>query len=43
MGIIHTAKKFIVDELHEKLLERNRFLSGRDATDLEKAKVLKSY
>lgn len=42
MGIIHTAKKFIVDELYEKLLERSRFLSGRDATELERAKVMKS-
>lgn len=39
MGIIHTAKKFIIDELYEKLMEREAFLKSRSITELEKARV----
>lgn len=39
MGIIHTAKKFIVDELLEKLIEQKQFLQNRVCTELEKAKL----
>lgn len=37
MGIIHTAKKYIVDELHEKLMERHQMVHDRDRelTELE--------
>lgn len=39
MGIIHTAKKFIVDELYEKLRDRQAFLQNRPSTELEEAKL----
>lgn len=39
MGIIHTAKKYIVDELMEKLIDRQNFLQNRPCTDLERAKL----
>lgn len=39
MGIIHTAKKYIVDELLEKLIDQQQFLNNRQSTELEKAKL----
>lgn len=39
MGIIHTAKRYILDELYSKLQERNVFLNGRESTELENTKV----
>lgn len=40
MGIIHTAKRFIVDELYDKLLERHQLINTmREATQLERERV----
>lgn len=39
MGIIHTAKKYIIEELLEKLIERQTFLEGRSLTEFEKKKL----
>lgn len=39
MGIIHTARKFIEDELHEKLVSHTQFYLNRELTELEKAKL----
>lgn len=39
MGIIHTAKRYIVDELHEKLVNRMEFEKQRDITEREKQQV----
>lgn len=39
MGIIHTAKRYIVDELHEKLVNRMTFEKGRDVTQREHQQV----
>lgn len=40
MGIIHTAKKFIIDELNEKLLERHQLLHDqRELTELERERL----
>lgn len=40
MGIIHTARKYIVDELFEKLLDRYKLLNGkREATELERERL----
>lgn len=35
MGIIHTARRFIEDELYEKLVARAKFETGRELTKLE--------
>lgn len=39
MGIIHTAKKFIVDELLDKMIDRQQFVAGRPCTEWEKARL----
>ncbi|XP_037036644.1 nuclear factor NF-kappa-B p110 subunit isoform X3 [Bradysia coprophila] len=40
MGIIHTAKRFIVEELHEKLVRRTTFEKGREITERENQQLL---
>lgn len=42
MGIIHTAKRFIVEELHEKLVNRMTFERARDLTERENQQVRKA-
>lgn len=39
MGIIHTAKRYIVEELHEKLVNRMTFKMARDITERENQQV----
>lgn len=39
MGIIHTAKKFIIDELSDKLMRQLHFEKQRPITELEREKL----
>lgn len=39
MGIIHTARKFIEDELFDKLVSQTEFEFGRELSALEKEKL----
>lgn len=39
MGIIHTAKKFICEELQTKLIDRIEFENNRGCTELDLTKI----
>lgn len=41
MGIIHTAKKFIKDELYKKMRREKEFEEGRTLSDHESSLILR--
>lgn len=43
MGVIQVVKRFVISEIHEKLVKRMELEKGRDITEREKQQVSVLY